>query len=194
MKRDSVRTKPIKSSFLSCEKDCETILRRLFVESRPYSDDLKRLLIINTKDCLDNTTDEFYNKIIDEMSLAKLREKGYIKIEPKIRMPEHADVMSYIIIGFDNFTPSSNTEARDCTITFDILCHTDYWDIGNYRIRPLKIAGIIDGLLNNTKLSGVGTLQFAGCNELILDEILSGYTLSYREVHMSDDKIPSKEE
>ena len=38
-------TKPdIRSSFLSCEKDTETILRRLFIESRPHSDVLKKLL------------------------------------------------------------------------------------------------------------------------------------------------------
>ena len=39
------------SSFLSCEKDTESIVNKLFVESRPYSDELKRLLVINTKDC-----------------------------------------------------------------------------------------------------------------------------------------------
>ena len=38
-----------KSSFLSCEKDAETIVKKLFVESRPYSDELKRLLLINNK-------------------------------------------------------------------------------------------------------------------------------------------------
>ena len=42
---------PFQSSFLSCEKDAEIILRKLFIESRPYSDDLKRLLVINTPDC-----------------------------------------------------------------------------------------------------------------------------------------------
>jgi len=42
------------SSFLSYEKDLETILRKLFVESQPYSNDLKKLLVINMKDCLDN--------------------------------------------------------------------------------------------------------------------------------------------
>ena len=26
------------SSFLSCQKDIETILRKLFIESKPYSD------------------------------------------------------------------------------------------------------------------------------------------------------------
>ena len=35
--------------------------------------------------------------------------------------------------------------TEDCTIMIDILCHTDCWDLGNYQIRPLKIAGYIDG-------------------------------------------------
>lgn len=192
MKRNLAITN-IHSSFLSCEKDMETILKKLFIESRPYSDELKRLLVINTKDCLDNLTSEVYNTKLKEMSVAKLREEGYIKIEPKIRFPEHEEVKSYIIITFDNFsTNEKNPQFRDCTVNFDIICHTDYWDIGNYRLRPLKIAGYIDGLLNNTKLSGIGTFNFAGCNELILNEDLSGYTLSYRAIHGSDDIIPAK--
>lgn len=192
MKRNLAITN-IHSSFLSCEKDMETILKKLFIESRPYSDELKRLLVINTKDCLDNLTSEVYNTKLKEMSVAKLREEGYIKIEPKIRFPEHEEVKSYIIITFDNFTTNEkNPQFRDCTVNFDIICHTDYWDIENYRLRPLKIAGYIDGLLNNTKLSGIGTFNFAGCNELILNEDLSGYTLSYRAIHGSDDIIPAK--
>lgn len=191
MKRNLAVTN-IHSSFLSCEKDMETILKKLFIESRPYSDELKRLLVINTKDCLDNKTSDVYNEKIKEMTVAKLREEGYIKIEPKIRFPEHEEVKSYIIITFDNFTTNEkNPQFRDCTVNFDIVCHTDYWDIGNYRLRPLKIAGYIDGLLNNTKLSGIGTFNFAGCNELILSEDLSGYTLSYRAIHGSDDIIPA---
>ena len=191
MKRNLAITN-IHSSFLSCEKDMETILKKLFIESRPYSDELKRLLVINTKDCLDNLTSEVYNTKLKEMSVAKLREEGYIKIEPKIRFPEHEEVKSYIIISFDNFaTNEKNPQFRDCTVSFDIICHTDYWDIGDYRLRPLKIAGYIDGLLNNTKLSGIGTFNFAGCNELILNEDLSGYTLSYRAIHGSDDIIPA---
>ena len=190
MKRNLAVTN-IHSSFLSCEKDMETILKKLFIESRPYSDELKRLLVINTKDCLDNKTSDVYNEKIKEMTVAKLREEGYIKMEPKIRFPEHEEVKSYIIISFDNFaTNEKNPQFRDCTVSFDIICHTDYWDIGDYRLRPLKIVGYIDGLLNNTKLSGIGTFNFAGCNELILNEDLSGYTLSYRAIHGSDDIIP----
>lgn len=194
MRRDTRMTKPLESSFLSCEKDTETILRKLFVESQPYSDILKRLLVISTKDCLDNTESVAIQEILKQMNLAKLRQEGYIKLEPKIRMPEHEEIKAYIIISFDNFVPNAtNTFYRDCTVTFDIICHTDYWDIGNYRLRPLKIAGYIDGILNNTKLSGIGTFQFMGSNQLVLNEDLSGYTLMYRAVHGNDDRIQPQE-
>lgn len=194
MRRDTRMTKPLESSFLSCEKDTETILRKLFVESQPYSDILKRLLVISTKDCLDNTESVAIQEVLKQMNLAKLRQEGYIKLEPKIRMPEHEEIKAYIIISFDNFVPNAtNTFYRDCTITFDIICHTDYWDIGNYRLRPLKIAGYIDGILNNAKLSGIGTFQFMGSNQLVLNEDLSGYTLMYRAVHGNDDRIQPQE-
>ena len=81
MKKDlALRPVDFTSSFLSCEKDLETILKKLFVESQPYSDDLKRLLVINMKDCLDNKTSEIYQNAIKDMSLAKLREQGYIEV------------------------------------------------------------------------------------------------------------------
>lgn len=194
MKRDLISLPKLDSSFLSCEKDIQTILKKLFIESNPYSDQLKRLLVINTKDCIDNLENEEYNKLIKSMTLAKLREDGYIKLEPKIRFFEHEKIKVYLIIGFDTFTPNmTNPEYRDCNVNFDIFCHTDYWDIGDYRLRPFKIAGIIDGLLNRTKLSGIGVLNFIGCNEIVFDENLSGYTLSYRAIHMTDDRLQEEE-
>ncbi|MDD7754131.1 MAG: hypothetical protein PUJ51_06440 [Clostridiales bacterium] len=36
------------------------------------------------------------------------------------------DVLNYIVINFDNFTPNGdNPEFRDNTIEFDIICHYD---------------------------------------------------------------------
>ena len=196
MRRDTrITSSQFSSSFLSCEKDIEEILRRLFITSKPYSDILKRLLVINSKDCLDNKDSQTINTKLNEMSLAKMRQEGYIKLEPKIRMGENEEVKAYIIISCDNFIANAtNPQFRDCTVTFDIICHTDYWDLGNYRIRQLKIAGYIDGILNEAKLSGIGTFNFIGCNQLILDENLSGYTLMYRAVHGSDDRVAPEEE
>ena len=176
------------SSFLSCETDTESIVRKLFVDSRPYSDLLKRLLLINTTDCLDNMTNQEYVNIIRSTSIKDLIDEGYIRFSPKITRGENEKVKNYLVISFDNFTPNaSNPHYRDCTIMIDILCHTDYWDIGNYRQRPLKIAGYIDGILNETKLSGIGRLSFLGANELVLSEQLSGYCLIYSATHGVDD-------
>lgn len=179
------------SSFLSCEKDTETIIRKLFVDSKPYSDILKRLLLINTSDCLNDMTNQSYIDKIKNTSIKDLREQGYIRLEPKIKLKENEEVKSYIVISFDNFTPNeTNPQFRDCVVMIDIICHTDYWDVGNFRLRPLKIAGYIDGILNNSKLSGIGTFQFMGCNEVVLSEELSGYCLMYAATHGSDDIIP----
>lgn len=193
MKKD-LAMPPFESSFLSCEKDTEIILRKLFIESRPYSDLLKRLLIINTPDCIDNKTSPIYQKKIDEISLKDLVDKQYIRIQPKLYFAEHEEVKSYLIISYDNFTPNAtNPQFRDCIVSIDIICNNDYWDLGDYRNRPLKIAGYIDGILNNSKLTGIGTFQFLGCNQLIFEN-LAGYTLLYQAIHGSDDKIPGEED
>ncbi len=193
MKKD-LAIKELKSSFLSVEKDIGTIINKLFIESRPYSDMLKRLLMINTKDCLENQTD-VCRKLISSTSVKDLKEKGYIRIIPKLDFGEHEEVKSYILITMDNFTPNAgNPEFRDCTITFDVICHTKYSDLGDYRIRPLKICGYIDGILDKTRLSGIGILNFVGANQLILNEELQGYTLMYRAVHGSDDTLTEEED
>ena len=194
MRKDLVKP-DIRSSFLSCEKDTETILRRLFIESRPYSDILKKLLIVNTKDCLtaESTKATLMQEKINSLSLKDLIDKKYIRLYPKLEFGEHEEIKSYILISFDNFSPNeTNPEYRDCTVTFDVICHTDYWSLDNFQLRPLKIVGYIDGILNETKLSGIGRFHFMGCNQLILNEDLSGYTLMYRAVHDvdGDDKIP----
>lgn len=182
------------STFLSCEKDTELIIKKLFVESRPYSDELKRLLLINTKDCLDDRTNPAYKKKIAETSVYDMIEQKYIRLNPLLKMNEHEEVKSYIYISFDNFIPNySNPHYRDCIIEIDIICHPDAWDIGNFRQRPLKIAGYIDGILDGNRLTGIGKLEFASCNEIVLSEELCGYCLMYRAVHGEDDSIEPEE-
>ncbi len=192
MNRTTIMTKPLKSSFYSCEKDAEKIIKKLFVESKPYSDELKRLLMINTKDCLDSSNKN-YQKIIENTSVKELMESKYLTLVPKLKMGEHEEVKSYIILTFDNFSQTSNPEYRDCVVSFDIICHTDYWDLGNYALRPVKIAGIIDGILNESRLSGIGKLEFLGLNQLVLSEELSGYTLMFQAIHGNDDNLSPEE-
>ena len=187
-------TSNIQSSFLSCEKDSELIIKKLFVDSRPYSDELKRLLLINTSDCLDDRTNQVYIDKIKNTSISDLIEEGYIRFQPNLKFGENEEVKSYILISYDNFTPTSNNNYRDCLVEIDVLCHIDAWNIGNYRQRPLKIIGYIDGILNETKLTGIGTLNFISCNELVLSENLAGYCIMFRAVHGEDDLIEFEDE
>lgn len=175
-----------KSTFLSCEQDQETIWRRLFVESRPYSDHLKRLLVINAPNCLDERQQQ-YNEIISKTTVKELKDKKYIKTVPKLGFGEHEEVKSYIMLEFDDFIPTENPYYRDCTITFTIICHLDYWEMDDYKLRPHQIAGYIDGLLNDTKLTGIGTLQFLGASQVILNEYLGGIVLRYIATHGNED-------
>ena len=202
MRKDLVKVQPLYSSFLSCDKDTETIIKTLFVDSKPYSDILKRLLIVNKPDCLD-TENEDYQKLIDSKSLGTMIDEGYIRLNPKIARTEFEDIRAFILITFDNFSSNrSNPEFRDCTVNFDIICYMDEWCLDDYKTRPLAIVGYIDGILNsltnknkltvrstgnNIKMSGYGSYRFLGCNLAVLNEDISMYTLSYRAEHFTED-------
>lgn len=183
-------TKPIKSSFLSVERDFRLIIEKLFADNPQHAKKLKRLLVINEPDCLDNTTSEVYKKA-EDISVSDLIAKGYIRFNPKLPFYEHEDVKSYIILNIDNFvTNATNPQFRDCTVYFYVICNSDCWDMGDFRERPFYIMGYIDGLLNNERLSGIGTFQFASAKEIVLNENLSGYALSFFAIHGTDDTLP----
>ena len=192
MQRDLVK-KNLNSSFLNVEKDTLRIIRKLFVESRPYSDILKALLVVNGNDVLKNMKNPVYHQAIQQATPTWLKDNDYILTVPKINIPEFDEKKSFLLITFDNFTPNdTNPQFRDCIVTIDIICHLDLWDLGDYQLRPLKIAGYVDGILDNTHLTGIGTFQFLGGGMLKFNEQLAGYSLMYRAVHGSDDKIPDE--
>lgn len=204
MRVDTINIKPIYSSFLSCKTDAEEIVKLLFVKSKPHSDKLKRLLIINNPDCLDMSNQQ-YQKLIDSKPLCVMRKEGYVRLNPKIARKEFQEIKSYILMTFDNFSPNRvDPKFMDCTVNFDIICYDDEWDLDNFQVRPLAIAGYIDGILNtlsnenkyawnnnngnNIKLSGMGEYLFLGCNLVVLNQDISMYTLSYRALHFTEDK------
>ena len=198
MRKDAVRLSPIKSSFFSCERDLQTLMKILFVENKPYSDYLKRLLVINNPDCLDSTNQE-YAKIIKNMSVGKLHQMGYIQFDTRVRFNEHETIKSYLAINFDEFlTNKANERYRDYYIYFDIICHHDAIMLNDYCNRSIKIAGYIDGIIEeyndrrkkgygNSQLSGIGNYYFQGSKYKNYDENLSGYCMWYRMVHFSED-------
>lgn len=164
-----------KSSFLSMEKDLGIIVDAMMKNNR-----LKKYLYYGTRDCLNNPN------LTEDESLALLGNQ--IKIVPKVEAKPQS--LNYLIISFDNFTPNAtNPEFRDNIISFDIICHLDMWQLDDLQLRPYKIAGEIDSMFNNQRLTGIGTLQFLGANQLILNDEFAGVSLMYAAIHGEEDKI-----
>ena len=110
-----------------------------------------------------------------------------IKIVPKLEIDN--SVLNYIIVGFDNFIENTtNPEFRDNIISVDIICHYDQWKMSDFDLRPYRIAAEIDTLFNNTHLTGIGTLQFLACNQMLLNDEIGGLSLMYAAIHGEDDK------
>ena len=144
------------SSFLILEKDFEKIANKMLTNPR-----LLKLLYYREKDAQ------------TKPSLTNAQKMGLInkeiRIIPQLTIEKECPI--FVVISFDNFEPNENNPLfRDCLISFDILCHPDHWNLGNFQLRPYKIAGEIDAMFNNSKMTGIGTLQFIGAKNLVLND------------------------
>ena len=162
-----------KSSFLSMEKDTGIIINEILKNNR-----LKKLLYYTTR------KKKKKPNLTEDQSLSLLGTN--VKIVPKLYVD--GSVLNYILINFDNFTPSENPEFRDNTVQFDIVCHFDQWNLRDYALRPYKIAGEIDSMFNLKKLTGIGYLEFMGATQIVLTDEFAGLCLMYRTVHGGEDE------
>lgn len=164
-----------KSSFLSLEKDAGIIVRDMLANDR-----LKKLLFYEDRNCLNlpSLTQEQTLSLIDNQ----------IRLYPKVEIDNN--MCSYIIINFNNFlTNHSNPEYRDNLIIFSIACHYNAWNLGDYQLRPYKIAGELDSMFNEKNMFGIGKLKFMGAEQVIYNEEFSGLNLVYKSIHGNEDKI-----
>ena len=151
---------------------------------------LLKLLYYDTTDALERPTVP-QEKVLDMFG-------KQIKIVPKLKIdkPEFC----YLIISFDNFTQNmTNPAFRDNIVSFDIVCHFNQWNLKN----PLgectncgefchSYGRLFHVYLNlyityspqkNKKLTGIGTLQFLGANQIVLSDEFAGLTLMYQAIH-----------
>ena len=162
-------------AFLAIEKDLALIIQKIM-----GNQNLLKMLYYTQPDCLkakDLTMKEISSMINKE-----------IRIVPKLNIEQECP--NYVIITMDNFTPNkTNPEFMDCTISFDILCHPDHWNMGNFKLRPFKIASEISSMIKNKKLSGIGVLQFMNMTHLIMNDEMCGLTMTYKAIHGVEDEI-----
>lgn len=173
-----------RSSFLSMDKDLGTIIDCFFKNKN-----LKKLLHYTTPNALK------MKDLSEQQSVALIGKN--VKIVPKLYID--GSVLTYVIISFDNFTTNAtNPEFRDNIVSFDIVCHFDQWQLDDMQLRPYRIAAEIDSMFNDKHLSGIGTLQFLGANQIILNDEFAGLTLMYSAIHGEEDKKnqpnPAKQE
>lgn len=161
------------SSFLSIDKDMNILVSKILSNER-----LKRLLYYTTSDALEKPN-------IGEDASLELFGKN-IKIVPKIYVDDK--VYNYVFILFDDFLPSENPQFRDNMISFVILCHFDQWQLKDFSLRPYKIAGEIDAMINNKRLTGIGKLQFLTGNLVNHNDEFAGIVLTYQAIHGGEDK------
>ena len=127
---------------------------------------LKRLLLIPTRDCL-TTTDAASLEKLESMSYEQLCEKGYIRF----------------VIG-----PIEDFEAQDCFIcvetemkkdilgdnttelTFTVICKNELADLDGYKARHLEICSVLNRMLNNKKVEGIGNTYFMSCKTNALSD------------------------
>ena len=172
------RTKALKSSFLSIEKDMGLIMQEMLKNER-----LKKLLFYTSADALEPDK----ARLTPEESLSLIGTS--IKNIPKIYIDN--EVLNYVIINFDNFTPNpTNPEFRDNIIEFDILCHFKQWQLKDFKLRPYRIAAEIDSMFDGKHLTGIGKLEFLGGTLIAQNDEFGGVALLYRAVHGEEDKWP----
>ena len=163
-----------KSSFLSIDKDMNLIVNRILENER-----LCKMLYYSSADALKR------RELTEEEKLSMFGKN--IKIVPKLTVDN--EVLQYLCIGFSNFiTNPTNPEFRDHTIEFDIVCHFDQWTLGDFALRPYKIAAELDTMFDKKKFAGIGLLEFVGATPIMLTDEFGGLCLMYRTVNGEDDK------
>ena len=173
MKIDNVKNP--ESAFLAQEKDMKIIVDRMAANQR-----LRKLLYYTTPDALKKPE-------VSDQNFVKMFGKN-IRNLPKLYIDK--DVLNYIVISFDNFTPNGdNPEFRDNTIEFDIICHYDQWQLADsFQLRPYRIAAELDSMLDKKHLTGIGQINFIGAQQIILTDEFAGLCLLYDTIHGGEDK------
>lgn len=102
-----------------------------------------------------------------------------ILIVPKV-YDDNTEKMSYITALFDHFNVNSlNPDFKNTCIRFDIACPYDEWLLNERSLRPYLLMQEIDTIFNESKLAGIGTLQFRQAVPLTLTPWIGGYSMYY---------------
>jgi hypothetical protein len=61
--------------------------------------------------------------------------------------------------------------------------------LGNFKLRPYRIAGEINKMFNNEKMTGIGTMQLMGTDDLVMGDDLMGVSITYKAIYGGEDEV-----
>lgn len=164
-----------KSSLLGMPKDAAIIIDRIL--SNP---NLLRLLVYETRDWQSQP-------LPNGEQIKELFTSHQISSVPKIKIDSKEK--TYIRLTYGTvIRNASNPEYRDNTFGIDIICHYDNWDLGDFELRPYRVAGEIDAMLDKTHLTGIGELEFVSATPYVYNEEFAGVSLTYLAVRGQEDQ------
>lgn len=165
-----------KSSLLGMPKDAALIMQRIL-----SNQNVLKLLVYGVKDWQKQPT--VSNEMIKEMF-----ETEQVSAVPKVKIDKKEK--TYLRLIYGTMIPNAtNPEFRDNTFGIDIICHYDNWDLGDFELRPYRIAGEIDSMLAGTHLTGIGELEFVSATPYIYDEEFAGVSLTYLAIRGNEDRV-----
>lgn len=165
-----------KSALLGMPKDASLIMSRIL-----SNQNVLKLLAYNTRDWQDKP------KVSNEM-IKEMFESKQISAVPRIQVEKPEK--TYLRLTYGTMVRNAtNPEFRDNTFGIDIICHYENWDLGDFDLRPYRIAGEIDSMLDKTHLTGIGELEFVSAVPYIYDEEFAGLTLTYLAIRGNEDKV-----
>ena len=165
-----------KSALLGMPKDAALIMNKIL-----SNQNVLKLLAYNTRDWKQKP--DVTGPMIKEMFETK-----QISSAPKVKVERPEKTYLRLIYG-NVVRNSTNPEYRDNVFGIDIICHYDNWELGDFDLRPYRIAGEIDSMLDKTHLTGIGLLEFVSLNPYIYDEEFAGVTLTYLAIRGNEDKV-----
>lgn len=124
----------------------------------------------------------FYSVVnpLEEAALTTAQKEKIITLNPIVEYntDPNSTINHFISIGVPMIGYGDNMEGVLIKIELAIVCHVDYWELNNNRLRLMKITEIVFDELNEQKFSLSGKLVIDNFKPEIFQDNLVGYRLT----------------
>jgi hypothetical protein len=124
----------------------------------------------------------FYSVVnpLESANLTTAQKEQIITLNPIVEYntDPNSTLNNFISIGIPMIGYGDKLDGVLVKIEIAIVCHVDYWELNNNRLRLMKIAEIVFDELNEQKFSLSGKLVIDGFKPEIFQDNLVGYRLT----------------